>query len=120
MITKEQNSTIMPLDLTSIVSLLEGPVGDFAPLSTEISQPSPEVTEIHVNIQQCDNDSIDITTTPNQLTIRAQAILSFHGSHTLELKRPVETVIPLAPGVDLNGIRSQLTDDHLILSIPLL
>ena len=40
--------------------------------------------------------------------------------HTLELKRPVETVIPLAPGVDLNGIRSQLTDDHLILSIPLL
>jgi hypothetical protein len=122
MITKQQDSTILPLDLTSIIGLLEPNGGEFSPLHTTIVQPTPETTEVHINIQQCDSDSIAIDVSPQNIAISADASIRFQTNTNHEgvhLKRPVSTTIPLAPGVDVSNIRSQITDDTLVLTIPL-
>ncbi|RAP23108.1 hypothetical protein DID73_02430 [Candidatus Marinamargulisbacteria bacterium SCGC AG-343-K17] len=122
MTTQQQDRTILPLDMTSIIGLLQPTGGGFAPLHYDITQPSPETTEIHVNIQQCNPESIAINVTPHSVSISADASFTFQESQEkdgIDLKRHVDTHIPMAPGVDVSGIRSQLTDDTLILTIPM-
>lgn len=121
MITKHHDTTILPLDLTSIIGLLESNGGEFAPLHATLVQPTPETTEVHVNIQQCEPDSIAIDVSPQSIVISADASFRFQTKDRegVQLKRPVSTTIPLAPGVDVSNIRSQITDDTLILTIPL-
>ena len=121
MITKQHDSTILPLDLTSIIGLLESNGGEFAPLHATLVQPTPETTQIHVNIQQCEPDSIAIDVSPQSIAISADASFRFQTNEHegVQLKRPVSTTIPLAPGVDVSNIRSQINDDTLILTIPL-
>ncbi len=121
MITKQHDSTILPLDLTSIIGLLESNGGEFAPLHATLVQPTPETTQIHVNIQQCEPDSITIDVSPQSIAISADASFRFQTNEHegVQLKRPVSTTIPLAPGVDVSNIRSQINDDTLILTIPL-
>lgn len=121
MITKKHDPTILPLDLTSIIGLLESNGGEFAPLHATIVQPTPETTEVHVNTQQCEPDSIVIDVSLKGIAISADASFRFQTNdhEGIQLKRPVSTIIPLAPGVDVSNIRSQINDDNLTLTIPL-
>lgn len=121
MITKQHDPTILPLDLTSIIGLLESNGGEFSPLHATVMQPTPETTEVHINIQQCESDSIAIDVSPQSIAISADASFRFQTSdhEGVQLKRHVSTTIPMAPGVDVSNIRSQINDDTLILTIPL-
>ncbi len=120
--TEQQDRTIFPLDLTSLTSLLASDGGHFAPLRYEIQPSSTSETKIHVDIQQCDPDSIDIDISTHALVVRANASFQFSQSNSISdqilLNRDVETSIPLAPGIRANDIHSTLSDQNLIITIP--
>ena len=117
--TQNHQNQIIPMDLTSMAHLLESSGGDFSPLQYHMVQPSPKVTEIHVNIQSCDPDSIHVDVTNHSIDISATATLTVQTNATLTLTRPVSTRITMAPGVLHSDIRSQITDEALVLTIPM-
>ncbi len=120
--TQQQERSILPLDLTSIIRLIESDGGYFAPLSYAIEQSSPIETTIHIDIQQCDPDSINITIDAMELSVSAEASFNFQenmaSAQSIDLKRDVNVRIPLAPGISISSIHSKITDDNLIITIP--
>tara|TARA_Y100000590_G_C15393510_1_gene891006 strand:+ start:433 stop:810 length:378 start_codon:yes stop_codon:yes gene_type:complete len=122
MITKEQERSILPLDMTSIIGLIESSGGTYAPLNYDVVQPSPDLTEIHLDIQQCDPDSIAIEVTPSHIHVTADVSFNFQQSFNtddhIQLKRRISTSIPLAPGVHAGHITSEITDGIYIIRIP--
>ena len=122
MITKEQERSILPLDMTSIIGLIESSGGTYAPLNYDVVQPSPDVTEIHLDIQHCDPDSLAIDISDTGIHVSADASFTFQQSLNtddhIQLKRRISTSIPLAPGVHTGHISSEITDGIYVIRIP--
>ncbi len=114
-----QHNPIIPMDLSSVITLIQSNGGEFAPLQYTITQESPDVTAIHVNVQACDPDTISIDIEASGIKITGNAVLNVSNNTPMILTRPVSTIIPLAPGIQLNQIHSQLNGDTLVLTIPL-
>ena len=73
--TPTLDRSILPLDLNSMIDLLDSPGGAYAPLSFKMHQPTPDVTEIHLNIEDCDPDSITIGVFNGEVQVEASAIV---------------------------------------------
>ncbi len=123
MTTQEQDRTILPLNLKSIIQLLNTSGGEYAPLQYTMVQPSPGETEIHIDIQQCDPDSIQVDINETRIAVNAKATFQFqpstNSSDSITLERDTQTQIPLAPGIALQDIHSTITSDTIIIHIPL-
>ena len=121
MITKTDERSILPLDMNSIITLLEPSGGTFAPLHYDIHQPHPDLTEIHLDIHQCDPDSIDIQVHPSRIDISADASFNVQltqlTSDAIHLNRHVSTSIPLPSGISLANITSEIKDETYIVRI---
>ena len=122
MLETKYNETILPLDLNSVMQLLNSPIGDYTPLAYTMPPATPEGIEVHINICQCDPDSIKIQTSPNKIHLTADATVQFldtsNSPSPIQLKRDCSQTIPLAPGVDVAKIRSQINENQLVLHIP--
>ena len=82
-------------------------------LSFKMHQPTPDVTEIHLNIEDCDPDGITIGVFNGEVQVEASAIVHITlgpSGPTQRLSRPVTTTIPLAPGIRSDMIHSSIDD----------
>jgi hypothetical protein len=115
------NKTILPLDLNSIIQLLDSPGGVYAPLTYRMVQPSPNTTQFHLNIEFCDPDSIYINIKNDHVYIRANATVSVQlsSNHPTTLTRPVSATIPLPPGFSSSMIHSSIDENCLVITIPM-
>ena len=111
------------MDTSGLTSLLESSGGMFAPLTFKTKQVSAHLTELHVDISQCDPESISIDVQTQGIQINAQAELSFISNEkeerSVKLSRKTHRTIPLPKGIMTQSIHSIIKNDTLILTIPL-
>ncbi|MEK9727683.1 MAG: Hsp20/alpha crystallin family protein [Candidatus Margulisiibacteriota bacterium] len=121
MIETRQPTTIIPLDLNSMMQLLAEPQREDTPLSYRIEPATTSGVIIDINVSQCDIDAIVIDLKEHQLSISAPVSVHFLDNpktKPLRLVRESMQCIPLPPGIDLTNIRSQLDENRLILTLP--
>ena len=122
MIKTNTEQTILPLDLNSMMNLLNDHHCEFNLLAVAIDRSSPLCVKINVNIQHFDPDSIKINICTDALVIEAIASVQFLNNQSdpgsLRLTRQCDKKIDLAPGLDLKNIRSNIDDDTLVIHIP--
>lgn len=120
MIQTNNNTVILPLDVTSIMTLLSPSSKDFMPLHHTIDQTTVDGVSIRIDISLCDADSIQITVKHNQLIVSAQALLQLTDKRNkpLTLCRRYEQSIDLPHGILTPHIRSQINENDVTIYLP--
>jgi hypothetical protein len=124
MLTTNQTE-LLPLDLTSITDLLNSPETTIPyTLPYTLHTPSPDKTELHIDIQHINPDSIQIHTTDTAVCVTGKTELYIQDSETvpipLTLGRTVDLAIPFPTGCSPHNVYSDIVDTTLIIHIALI
>ena len=121
MLTTKQTE-LLPLDLTSITQLLNSPETTIPyTLPYTLNTPSPDKSELHIDIQHINPDSIHIHATDTGLLVSGTTELSIQQevSHTLpiNLARSISLSIPFPNRFSTEDVYSNIEDTTLIVHI---